>query len=81
MADFVRQRLAELFDDGHLLEGERALKVLAAVEAAAQDEMAFEQRAGVAENLEDFVLCHGRMLCLKSKFSQSAEVAQLKCAK
>jgi hypothetical protein len=28
------------------------------VQSAAQDEMAFEQRAGVAENLENFVLCH-----------------------
>jgi hypothetical protein len=42
-----------------LLEGERALKELAAVQTAAQDEMAFEQRAAVAKNLENFVLCHG----------------------
>ena len=50
---------AEFFDDGHLLEREGALKELAAVQSAAQDEMAFEQRAAVAENLENFVLCHG----------------------
>jgi hypothetical protein len=53
-----------------LLEREGALKVLAAVQAAAEDEMAFEQRAAVAENLEDFVLCHrtdysGRFRCDK----------------
>ncbi len=43
----------------HLLEREGALKVLAAVQSAAEDEMPFEQRAGVAENLEDFGLCLG----------------------
>jgi hypothetical protein len=35
------------------------LKELAAVQSAAEDEMAFEQRAAVAKNLEDFVWCHG----------------------
>ena len=59
-AGLVRQRAADFFDNGHLLEREGALKVLAAVQAAAEDEMAFEQRATVAENLEDFVLCHRR---------------------
>ena len=49
--DFGGQGRAEFFDDGHLLQGEGALEELAAVEAAAQDEMSFEQRAGVAENL------------------------------
>ena len=34
------------------------MKVLAAVQSAAQDEMAFEQRAAVAKNLENFVLGH-----------------------
>jgi hypothetical protein len=48
----------DFFDDGHLLEREGALKVLAAVQAAAENEMAFEQRAAVAEDLENFVLCH-----------------------
>ena len=50
--------MPDFFDDGHLLQRERALKVLAAVQAAAENEMAFEQRAAVVENLEDFVLCH-----------------------
>jgi hypothetical protein len=36
------------------------LKKLPAVQAAAEDEMAFEQRARIAEHLENFVLRHGR---------------------
>jgi hypothetical protein len=59
--DLGRQRRAEFFDDGHLLEREGALEKLPAVQAAAQDEMAFEQRAAVAENLQNFVLCHRRI--------------------
>ena len=56
--NFRRQRRAEFFDDGHLLECERALKKLPAVQSAAQNEMAFEQRARVAKNLQRFVFCH-----------------------
>jgi hypothetical protein len=41
------------------LEREGALKVLAAVQAAAENEMAIEQRAAVSENPENFVLRHG----------------------
>jgi hypothetical protein len=41
------------------LERKGALEELAAVQAAAENEMAFEQRAAVAEYLENFVLCHG----------------------
>jgi hypothetical protein len=48
----------DFFDVGYLLEREGTLKVLAAVQTAAENEMAFEQRAGVAENLQDFILCH-----------------------
>jgi hypothetical protein len=55
---FSRQHRAEFFNDGHLLQGEGALKELPAVQTAAEDEMPFEQRARVAENLENFVLCH-----------------------
>ena len=47
---------AEFFDDGHLLQGERALEVLPAVQTAAKEEMPFEQRASVAENLQHLVL-------------------------
>jgi hypothetical protein len=43
------ERRAEFFHDGHLLQRERALKKLAAVQPAAQDEMAFEQRAASRE--------------------------------
>jgi hypothetical protein len=42
-----------------LLERERALKKLPAVQAAAEDEMPFEQRAAVAENFQNVVLRHG----------------------
>jgi len=45
-----------------LLERQGALKILPAMQPAAEDEMAFEQRAGIAENLENFVLCHGRLV-------------------
>jgi hypothetical protein len=41
-----------------LLQRQGALKILAAVEAAAKNEMAFEERAGVAENLKDFFFSH-----------------------
>jgi len=42
-----------------LLERKGALEVLAAVQATAENEMAFEQRTAVVENFQDFVLCHG----------------------
>jgi hypothetical protein len=47
------------------------------VEAAAQDEMAFEQRAGIAENPENVVLRHrlnvkSRVQSLKSKVASGA---------
>jgi hypothetical protein len=42
-----------------LLQGEGALEELAAVEAAAQNEMAFQEGAGVAKNLQDFGFSHG----------------------
>jgi hypothetical protein len=58
VAEFVGERVAEFFDDWHLLEGESALEILAAVEAAAENEMAFKQRAGIAEHLEDFIAGH-----------------------
>ena len=57
--EFCRQSRAEFFNDGHLLQREGALEELAAVQTAAQDKMSFEQRARVAENLENFVLSHG----------------------
>ena len=75
VADFADQRAPKFFDDGHLLERERALKVLAAVQTAAQNEMAFEQRAGVAENLQDFVLCHRGDFMSKVQSSKSKIVA------
>ena len=58
--EFVGKRRAEAFDDGHLLKREGALEKLPAMQAAAEDEMAFEQRAGLAEKLEGFFIRHGR---------------------
>ena len=58
--NFRRQRRAEFFHDGHLLEREGALEKLPAVQSAAQNEMAFEQRAGIAKNLQGFIFCHAR---------------------
>jgi hypothetical protein len=71
-ADLVGEGLTEPFDGGHVLEGEGALEVLPTVEAAAQDEMAFQQRAGVAEDLQGFSARHGasfphRLLRIQSK--------------
>ena len=50
---------AETFDDRHLLEGKRALEELPAVQSAAEDEMALQQRAGLAEQLQRFLIRHG----------------------
>ncbi len=64
---------AEFFDVGHLLQRKGALEELAAVQAAAQEEMSFEQRAGVAEDLQHFVFGHGangRIKAGKLKFKK-----------
>ena len=53
-SDFVCKRRAESFHGWHVLQGEGALEELAAAQAAAEDEMAFEQGTGFAENVEDF---------------------------
>ena len=57
-AEFFRKRAAEFFDDRHLLEREGALEKLAAVQPAAKDEVAFEERAGLAEKSECFGVRH-----------------------
>lgn len=57
--DFVRQRRAQPLHRGHPLESERALEELPAVQSATKHEVPFEQRARVAEQLQDFVVCHG----------------------
>ena len=57
-AEFFGERAAEFFDDRHLLEREGALEKLAAVQPAAKDEVAFEERAGVAEKIECFGVRH-----------------------
>jgi len=42
-----------------MLQRERALEKLPAMQTAAKDKMPFEQRPCLAENLDDFGLCHG----------------------
>lgn len=59
-AGAVGEGVAEAFDGGHILEGQGALEKLSRAEAATEDEMAFEEGAGAAENVEDFGLGHGR---------------------
>lgn len=59
MPNLVCKGAADFLDDRHLLERQRALEELATVQTAAQDEMTFEQGAGVAKNLQDFFFRHG----------------------
>ena len=54
----IRQRFTEAFHRRHLLERQRTLKELSAVQSATKDEMAFEQRSGIAKRLQDFVFSH-----------------------
>lgn len=56
--EFFRERAAEFFDDRHLLQREGALEKLAAVQPAAEDEVAFEERAGFAEKSKGFGVRH-----------------------
>src|ERR1035441_2853583 len=56
--DFPCQFRTELLDDRHPLQGQRALKVLAAVQSAAEHKMAFQQRAALVKDLQDFVPGH-----------------------
>jgi hypothetical protein len=51
-----QEQLGEALDRVHVLAHLRALEIVAAVEARPQDEMAFLQRAGADENIEDFLL-------------------------
>lgn len=50
----------QFFHRRHLFQRFGALEKLAAVQAAAENEMAFEQSAGFAEDMECFILCHAR---------------------
>jgi hypothetical protein len=43
-----------------VLERQRALKELTAMQPAAEDEVAFEQRAALPENCEYLFGCHGQ---------------------
>ncbi len=54
----VGQRGPQFLHRGHLLQSQGALEELAAVQTAAQNEVPFQQRAGLAKNLQRFVLRH-----------------------
>ncbi len=56
---FAARACSELLDDRHLLKRQGALEELPAVQAAAQNEMAFEQGAGLAEQGQGFFVRHG----------------------
>ena len=71
-AHFVGQFRDELFHDGHLLESQGALEILAAVQPAAEHEMAFQQRPAVTKKLQHFALGHGLRLRVRPK-EQSAK--------
>lgn len=59
VTDLLGEGGAEAFDGGHVLEREGALEELPAAQAAAEDEVAFEEGTGVAEHVEDFSGRHG----------------------
>lgn len=51
----IREPTADLRGNGGILEQEGALKKLAAVEPASEDEMPVEQRTSLAEKIENFI--------------------------
>src|SRR5262245_28753719 len=61
MADFVGESLAKALDNWHFLQGQRALKVLTAVQAAAQHEVTVQQCAGLAKNVQGVGARHTRI--------------------
>jgi hypothetical protein len=54
------ERGADLFRDFGVTQKERALEKFAAVQAGAEDEMAVEEGAGLAEEIEEVALGHGK---------------------
>lgn len=60
LPDSVGECAAQVLDDGHFLEGLGALKELTAMQPATQDEMAFEESPGLAEDFQNFGFCHWR---------------------
>ena len=57
--DHGAERRADRAGVGGVLEHQRALEVLGAVQARGEAEMTFEQGAGAPEKGEDVVLSHG----------------------
>jgi len=60
VADLKGEGGAKTFDGRHVLKGEGALEELPTAEAAPEDEMAFEEGAGTAKDVEDISGRHGR---------------------
>src|SRR5713101_2832538 len=57
-AQLLRQLVADLFRNSWMLKQERALKILPAVQAGAQNKMAIQQRAGFPKECEQ-IFAHG----------------------
>src|SRR5207244_3175682 len=57
-AELIGEGRAQLLDHRHLLQGGRALERLPAMQPASQNKMAFEERAGPAEDVQNFGTGH-----------------------
>ena len=64
---FLRQGGPKFFDHRHLLQSQRALKELAAVQTAAQNKVTLQEGTGITKNLQRFFLRHGGILGLIAK--------------
>ena len=62
-AELVGKGAADAFGHLGIAQEEGALEKLAAVQAGAEDEVAVEEGAGLAEKFEDVVLIHGKGGC------------------
>ena len=61
------QRGPKPLDSRHVLEGERALEVLAAVQPATQHKMPFQKGASIEKNLQNLLLGHAPRLSAKTR--------------
>jgi hypothetical protein len=58
MANLSGQFRAKAFNDGHLLERQGALKILATVQTTAQNKVAAQQGSGLFKKVKRFAACH-----------------------
>ena len=64
--ELLSEHAADLGGDGGILQQQGALEKLATVKTAAKDEVPVEERAGFAEEIEDFVHGTGLTFCFYS---------------